>query len=578
MKETIKQHLAFLYGETGGSELEKTIDTLVQRSREARPQEVSSRKAELTQADCMLITYGDQVRAAGESPLHTLTHFLSSRAANAISAVHVLPFYPSSSDDGFSVMDYYAVDRDLGTWKEIEALGRQFEMMFDAVFNHASAQGIWFGKFLRQEPGWETAFFTITGDSDLSKVVRPRALPLLTEFETAAGRKRVWTTFSADQVDINFSDPRMLLRILEVLLFYVSKGARYIRLDAIAFLWKIPGTPCIHLEQTHRVIQLMRAVLNEVVPDVQLITETNVPHVDNVSYFGDGSNEAQLVYNFALPPLVFHTLRTGDATRLRRWAQALVLPSERVTFFNFLASHDGIGLNPARGILDPEEINALVQTALDHNGFVSYKNNPDGTTSPYELNISYFDALSSPLAEESAVIQVARFLAAHSIVLALRGLPGIYFHSLFGSRGDRQGAEESGIPRRINRKKLDAAAIEAELDDPGSLRARVFAGIRQMIGARRSHPAFSPYAAQAIPDAPPDLFLITRRAVDGREVLCATNVTANAVSLPLPAEHANWKPLSTTGAFSHCLAGFPEASSDRTVFLPPYGVSWFEAV
>ena len=299
----------------------------------------------------------------------------------------------------------------------------------------------------------------------------------------------------------------MLLRILEVLLFYVSKGARYIRLDAIAFLWKIPGTSCIHLEQTHRAIQLMRAVLDEVAPEVQLITETNVPHSDNVSYFGDGSNEAQLVYNFALPPLVFHTIRTGDATRLRRWAQALVLPSERVTFFNFLASHDGIGLNPARGILDPGEIDALVQTAIDHNGFVSYKNNPDGTTSPYELNISYFDALSSPTAEESLHTQVARFLAAHSIVFALRGLPGIYFHSLFGSRGDRKGAEESGIPRRINRKKLEVASLEAELDQPDSLRAQVFAGMQSMLAARASHPAFNPFAEQEILDAPADLFL-----------------------------------------------------------------------
>ena len=567
MKETVKHHLEFLYGEAAAPELEKAFEMLVSKSRESRPSAVSAEKNELTEGDCMLITYGDQVRSSGESPLATLTNFLSKRVAKTISAVHILPFYPSSSDDGFSVMDYYSIDPALGTWEDVESLGRNFDMMFDAVFNHASAQGVWFQKFLRQEGGWESAFFTVSGEPDLSKVVRPRALPLLTEFETKAGTKRVWTTFSADQVDINFSDPRMLLRILEVLLFYVSKGARYIRLDAIAFLWKIPGTSCIHLEQTHRAIQLMRAVLDEVAPEVQLITETNVPHSDNVSYFGDGSNEAQLVYNFALPPLVFHTIRTGDATRLRRWAQALVLPSERVTFFNFLASHDGIGLNPARGILDPGEIDALVQTAIDHNGFVSYKNNPDGTTSPYELNISYFDALSSPAAEESLHTQVARFLAAHSIVLALRGLPGIYFHSLFGSRGDRKGAEESGIPRRINRKKLEVASLEAELDQPDSLRAQVFAGMQSMLAARASHPAFNPFAEQEILDAPPDLFLITRKAANGRRVICATNVTPSAISFPLPPDSSGWK----------ALAGFPESSADKQVFLPPYGVAWFQS-
>lgn len=569
MNPAVKEHLAFLYGESAADGLEETVKILLQKALKARhPVAISGKRSQLTERDCMLITYGDQVRATKKFPLKTLREFLSSRAMGVISAVHILPFYPSSSDDGFSVTDYYAIDPELGTWDDVEALGKSFELMFDAVFNHASAQGDWFGKFLRQEPGWETAFYTVSGDPDLSQVVRPRALPLLTEFETAAGTKQVWTTFSADQADINFSDPRMLLRILEVLLFYVKKGARYIRLDAIAFLWKIPGTSCLHLEQTHRVIRLTRTALDEVAPDVQLITETNVPHTDNISYFGDGSNEAQLVYNFALPPLVFHTMRTGDASRLRRWAQTLELPSDRVTFFNFLASHDGIGMNPARGILDEQEIDALVQTALNHNGFVSYKNNPDGTRSPYELNISYFDALSNPLGDESEEEQIDRFLAAHSIMLALRGLPGIYFHSLFGSRGDRRGAEESGIPRRINRKKLDRAELEGELDNPRSLRARVFAGVRRMLEARASHPAFSPYAEQEIPEAPPGLFMIARNAAE-RNVLCVTNVTPDPISCSLPA----------SGSFEwNSLVGLPEASSvGEVIRLPPYGVSWFAA-
>ena len=311
----------------------------------------------------------------------------------------------------------------------------------------------------------------------------------------------------------------------------------------------------------------MRSILNRLAPSVQVITETNVPHTDNISYFGDGSNEAQLVYNFALPPLVFHTLRTGDGSRLRRWAQTLQLPSERVTFFNFLASHDGIGMNPARGILDQEEIDALVQTALQHNGFVSYKNNPDGTKSPYELNISYFDALSNPLGGEPEDLQIARFLAAHSIMLALRGLPGIYFHSLFGSRGDRAGAEASGIPRRINRKKLNVAELTTELDDPKRLRARVFAGLRDMIEARASHPAFSPYAAQEIPDAPPGLFVIIRKAANGRQAFCATNLTAEATLCALPdAGGSDWK----------LLTGSPIASGNA-VRLPAYGISWLAA-
>ena len=566
VKSSVKPHLSFLYGESAAIELEDAVQKLIRQAREGRVRNVSE-KNKPSETDCMLITYGDQVRADSESPLKTLDGFLSSRAAGVISAVHLLPFYPSSSDDGFSVMDYYAVDPNLGTWEDVESLGRAFALMFDAVFNHASAQGVWFEKFRRQEPGWEQAFVTVSGQPDLSQVVRPRALPLLTEFATSVGIKRVWTTFSADQVDINFSDPKMMLRILEVLLFYVGKGARYIRLDAIAFLWKIPGTTCLHLEQTHRAIQLMRSVLDAVAPDVQLITETNVPHIDNISYFGKGADEAQLVYNFALPPLVFHTLRTGHAGQLRSWAQSLKLPSDQVTFFNFLASHDGIGLNPARGILDQREIDALVQTALNHHGFVSYKNNPDGIKSPYELNISYFDALSNPLAAESEETQVARFLAAHSIMLAMRGLPGIYFHSLYGSRGDRRAAEESGIPRRINRKKLDLAKLEAALDDPNNLRARVFAGLRQLLRARASHPAFSPYAEQEVPEAPSEVFAARRNATDGRKVLCLTNVTTNSVTYALPSD-VEWR----------ILTQLPETNVSRGVVqLPPYGILWLAA-
>jgi sucrose phosphorylase len=557
----IRDHLAFLYGESRAGDVADALAALLAHARE----KISARwpvDSRPTQRDAILITYGDQVRAEGEPPLRALADFLAARAADAISAVHILPFYPSSSDDGFSVTDYFAVDPALGSWNDVAALGGRFDLMFDAVFNHASAQGVWFKNFLAQKPGWETAFVAVEGDRDLSAVVRPRALPLLTEFETAAGRKRVWTTFSADQVDLNFADPRMLLRVLEALLFYVEHGARYVRLDAIAFLWKEPGTTSIHLPQTHAAIQLMRAALDEVAPAVQLITETNVPHQDNISYFGDGENEAQMVYNFALPPLVFHTLRTGDATALQHWARTLSLPSPRVTFFNFLASHDGIGLNPARGLLAPEEIDALVETAIAHGGFVSWKALPDGSKAPYELNVNYFDALSAPAADEPLETQVARFLAAHAIMLALRGVPGIYFHSLFGSRGDRAGADASGIPRRINREKLCADALNAELDAPDGRRARVFAGLRAMLRARAAHEAFDPFGAQEILDAPREIVAIRRG--EAGEALCLTNVSPREVTFDLPA--GEWAPIC-----GGC------AMAGGAARLPAHGYAWLSS-
>ena len=499
MTRSINQHLELLYGEAVGPAVFRQLSALLEEWRpRLKPPAPPGQELTLTERDALLIAYADQVREPGKAPLQTLAAFCEAQLQDVVSGVHLLPFYPSSSDDGFAVKDYFAVDPAFGGWPDVARLGHSFDLMFDAVFNHLSAQGDWFQRFQRDESEFWDFFVTVAGNPDLSQVVRPRALPLLTQFPTAGGPRRVWTTFSADQVDLNFKNPRVLLAVLEALLFYVDKGARFIRLDAIAFLWKDIGTTCLHLPQTHAVVQLMRAVLVEVAPRVKLITETNVPHADNLSYFGDGTNEAQVVYNFALPPLVLHSFAASNTAKLTRWAQTLSLPSDQVTFFNFLASHDGIGLNPARGILSETEIAALVSRVVEHGGFISNKEMPDGSQTPYEMNINFLDALSNSLASEPVAVTARRFLTAQAIMLSLPGVPGIYFHSMFGSRVDRAGAASSGIKRRINRAKLDLAGLQRELSNPDSLRARIFEGFKQLLRLRRRHTAFHPQAAQRV--------------------------------------------------------------------------------
>jgi glycosidase len=566
-------HLLSLYGEAAGRDAQCQLERLlgVWRHRIPAANAAASSEPALTEKDALLITYADQVSEPNHTPLHTLADFAARHLDGVVSGIHLLPFYPWSSDDGFSVKDYYAIDPAYGSWADVRRLGERFDLMFDAVFNHMSAQSEWFGKFVSGDPAYHDFFVTVEGGPDLSRVIRPRALPLLTEFKTAAGPRKVWTTFSADQVDLNVRNPAVLLALIEILLFYVSQGARFIRLDAIAFLWKEKGTTCLHLPETHRIIQLMREVLEEVAPRTMLITETNVPHVDNLSYFGDGTNEAHLVYNFALPPLVLHTLATGDATKLTQWAQSLALPSARVALFNFLASHDGIGLNPARGILSDAEINALVARTLEHGGFISYKHLSDGSQMPYEMNINFLDALSSPDSEPDE--KVARTVCAHAIQLALAGVPGIYFHSLFGSRGDRAGAEVSGIPRRINRQKLALDEIERDLATSGSLRARVFAGVRTLLHVRRSHPAFQPCGGQEIVSLDPRLFVVRRSSPDGSDVfLCVQNISGQLVETGL---HDSARPAARIGEI---LVGSPASinsgSGPTRLVLAPYEVLW----
>lgn len=537
----IKQHerdmqeaLAFLYGaeraEGVGRRLAEVLGAF-----SARHPDLRKRQIALSERDAMLITYGDMVSEAGRPPLQTLADFLAARIEGIISAVHLLPFFPYSSDDGFSVIDTRKVDPRLGSWEDIQRFKQHFHLMFDGVINHISAQSDWFRRFLHEDPAFADWFISVDGSPDLSQVVRPRTLPLLTCFDTPSGEKAVWTTFSADQIDLNYGNPEVLLEIIDLLLFYVSQGGGFIRLDAIAYLWKEIGTPCIHLPQTHRIIRLLRTIFDEVAPHVKLITETNVPHADNISYFGDGRNEAQLVYNFALPPLVLHAIRRGTARVLTEWAAGLSLPSEQVTFFNFLASHDGIGLNPARGILPEVEIEALVEQCLAHSGLVSHKANPDGSQSPYEININYFDALSDPHNNEPLGVQVDRFMVAQAIMLAMVGVPGIYFHSLFGSRGWPEGAQATGRTRSINRQKLERDALEHELDQPGSVRRLVFDRYVRLLGARALSPAFSPYGSQSTLNCGEAIFALLRRSPDGNEqVLCLHNTSDQPQIVRLP--------------------------------------------
>jgi len=553
----LEAHLRFIYGGDVGEVL-SDLTRLLEAFQARHPQLVSVAGEHLSELDTVLITYGDQVRRSGEAPLRTLHAFLCTHLREAVNTVHLLPFYPYTSDDGFSVVDYHKVDPALGDWEDIYALRQDFKLMFDAVINHVSAGSPWFQAFLRDEAPYCNYFITVPPGTDLSGVVRPRTTPLLTPFNTPSGTKYVWTTFSSDQIDLNFHTPAVLLEVLAVLLEYVVRGASILRLDAVTYLWKELGTSCVHHPKAHRALQLIRTVMDAVAPGTVLLTETNVPHAENVSYFGDGHNEAQMVYNFALPPLVLHSFLTGNAGTLCDWAEGLVTPSDETCFFNFLASHDGIGVRPVEGILTRAEITALAERVQAHGGRVSFKTNSDGSHSPYELNISYFDALSNPTADEPLDCQIDRFVAAHAIMLALAGVPGIYLHSLLGSRNDVAGMLRTGINRSINREKLDLDRLERELSNPQGLRARVLARLTQLLTARRSNPAFHPQARQEVLKAPSAVLALRR----GDSVTCLVNVSGEVqqVSLDAPVNHD----LLSAETFAPL----------HEVTLKPYGVRW----
>ncbi|MFI3035701.1 sugar phosphorylase [Atlantibacter hermannii] len=543
--------------EVDGSYIEK----VKQRINACRKNIIETRKKQWNEADVVLITYADQFSSPNEKTLVTFKRFYDKYLAGIFPIVHFLPFYPWSSDDGFSVKDYHQVEPLYGDWKDIGQIKKSSRLMFDFVCNHISAQSEWFQGYLKGRPEYEDFFISVDPDTDLSAVTRPRALPLLTPFTLANGEvKHIWTTFSADQIDLNFANPCVLLAMVDVLLDYLEKGADYIRLDAVGFMWKIPGTSCIHLEKTHLLVKLFRAITDFVAPGTVIITETNVPHKDNVSYLGNGHDEAHMVYQFPLPPLVLHAIRTQSVSTLCRWAS--ILPNKgdgQTTWFNFLASHDGIGLNPLRGIISETEIVDLVASLEKEGAKVNWKNNPDGTRSPYELNVTYMDALTPPLCSDDE--RLARFILAHALLLTFPGVPAVYIQSVLGSRNDYDGVARLGYNRAINRQKYSLQETERLLADPQHLRSRTLHSLTQLITVRQHHSAFHPDSEFSINEISDGVLEIIRGSSQDEQITALFNFTDKTKTLSFERNH-----------YYDVISG--ESINSGTIILRPWQSLW----
>lgn len=581
-RERMTSRLAFLYGDTVAAAWWPELERILKVHHAHKPSQLLEEERGLrseerfTQRDLVLITYGDAIRGERGSTIEALHRFVETYY-DTINTIHILPFFPYSSDRGFAVVDFKAVDPTMGTWDTVRALGADYDLMFDAVFNHVSSRSEIFRGFLRGDPQYRDFFIAYDSPDDLtpeqrSKIFRPRTSDILTRYETIDGPRYVWTTFSADQIDFNFRNPRVLLAVLEALLFYVRRGADIIRLDAVTYLWAEPGTESIHLPQTHAIVKLLRDVLDTVAPGVALITETNVPHAQNVSYFGDGHDEAHLVYNFALPPLVLHTFYSGDATALSAWAEGLEPPSAQTHFFNMLDTHDGVGLQGARGILTPEQIASLTDRALEHGAYVSYKAGAVGEE-PYEVNTTWWSAVNRDGSEDPIAFQVQRYVATRSIALMLQGIPGIYTHGALALPNDHRLAEQTGVKRDVNRGFIDPELYRQQLHVPGSKRWLLRLQLRELSRHRTQSRAFHPRGSQQVLRSSPAVFALLRTSPEGdRHVLAMTNVTDGIVRVE----------------YSHAELGLPErlwhdmVSGDQqladdeglSVELGPYEVCW----
>ena len=570
LKNKLIQQLSFIYKDV---ELKTSLGDLSQELIELMRldklcQTAIAHENHWTEQDVIMITYGDSVIEEDQKPLVTLKDFIHHYIGDSVNSVHILPFFPYSSDDGFSVIDYSSVNEGLGDWEDIQAIAKEKRLMSDLVINHCSSRSAWFENFIKGEGIGHDFFYTAPADTDVSDVVRPRTSELLRETDTGRGKQHVWCTFSHDQVDFDFQNPEVLKSFVSIIRLYLDMGVQIFRFDAVAFLWKTLNTSCINLPETHEMIRLLRTLIEHAQADAIIITETNIPNSQNLTYFGN-ANEAHAIYNFSLPPLLINTLVTGNCGYLKHWLMRMPPSQNGTTYFNFIASHDGIGLRPAEGLLNDEEINCLANTMQEFGGKISWRTTESGQQKPYEINIALYDALQGTTKGKDEH-GLARFICAHEIMFGLEGIPGIYIHSLLGTHNDYEKVENTQQNRSINRHRWNYDALKENLSDEDNHHSVVLASLKKLLDIRIKQPAFHPNATQFTLHLGDELFGFWRQSQDRKQsIFCVSNVTDGEIILPI-----NNLNLIITDSWCELIAGDVIDMADENLTLKPYQTLW----
>ena len=572
-----KERVQFLIGQlyrsvVGDESVNKIADDLIDAIGASAPptQSGPAHSTDLwSQLDVALITYGDSIVDEGSKPLKVLRDFCETWLGTCVTWVHILPFFPWTSDDGFSVLDYSSVNQALGDWDDISDIATDYRLMADLVLNHCSSRSAWFENFKQGIDPGKGYFFTKDSSFDVSRVVRPRTSDLTMPVVTSEGEQQVWCTFSHDQVDFDFSNPDVLLEFTRIIRLYLDRGVRIFRLDAVAFTWKRSGTTCINLPEAHDLVRLLRALIEWVQPDAIIITETNVPNIENLAYFGQ-RDEAHCIYNFALPPLLIHTLIEADSSRITRWLMSMPPAILGTTYFNFLASHDGVGLRPVEGLLSDGELDSMIDRLQKNGALLSWREHADGTRTVYEVNVSLFDAFKQ--SGEAVDSTLDRMILAHAILLGLEGVPAIYLHSFVATNNDLTRVENTGHNRAINRHQWALDELTGLLNDTASQHAQCLQAIKRLIDIRQRQPAFHPNATQFTLNCGRSIFGFWRQSPDrAQSIFCFYNVTSTSTAIAAASLNLvgsdSWRDLIS----GETLDLFSE---DPAIELAPYQAVW----
>ena len=473
--------------------------------------------------DFFLICYADSIVRKKTKNFKTLDLFLR-KFCKSFNFIHILPFFPSSSDDGFAVVDYKEIDDQHGNWSDFKEISKNFNVMTDLVINHCSVSNKLFRNFLtNKEPGIDFFIESEKQFNGISKVVRPRTSKLSKSISVDGKKKFIWCTFSHDQVDFNFKNEKVLLFFLHIIKFYIDNGTRALRLDAVAFLWKEIGTRCINLPETHNIIRLIRLVVESYKPNSIIITETNIPSNENLSYFGN-NNEAHCIYNFSLAPLLIHAIISGSSFYLKKWSRSMPPAQQGNAYLNFLSTHDGIGMRPLEGIIPDEELEVFFRTLQKSGAFLSYRASRK-KENVYEVNTTLLDALSQTF-EGKDSYTIKRFILAHQILFSMEGIPAVYIQNLVGSRNDIKKFKKTKSFRSINRRNWDYDYLLKKLHCDSTSNSKIYKALLELISVRKKQPAFHPNATQFTLQLDDHLFGIWRQSIDrSQSIFCVSNLT-----------------------------------------------------
>ncbi len=550
-----------------GRDIDHLKDQIIQIIKKFN-QNNSKKKLTISEKTSLVICYGDNINSNQKNSIQVFQNFFKKNLKKYFNAIHFLPFYPSSSDSGFAVKDHYKIEKRIGSWSDIKKISKSSHVMADIVINHSSARGLWFKNFLKKKRPGKDYFLTVNSKFNTSKVVRPRDHKLLKKIDIFGKSDFLWRTFSADQIDLDFKNPSVLLRFIKIMVHLVSNGVTIFRLDAIAYLWKKNGTNCINLKQTHEIVKLLRLISNLLNVETIIITETNLPEKENLSYFGK-NDEANWIYNFSLPPLLIHAFLFENSSYLNKWSKKLPNAKFQNSYLNFIASHDGIGMRPTEGILNERSLNNFLKRLKKNGSKFSYRKVQNKSKKVYEANITVFDALKKSDTDPNGKFFLERYIAAHAIMISFEGIPAIYFNSLFGKANDEAKYVITGNNRDVNRYKWSHKNISKKLSDKTSKQSIFYQNLGRLLEIKRKQKAFNPYAKRLNINLGSKLFCFKRISLDKKQIIISITNCSSVDQYPkLNKKYSKWKNIIN-----------PKINSlNRSFKLKPFETMWLSNI